>query len=106
VTVEFAVLMPAMVMLLAVVLAAGSASLAYVRCLDAARSAARLAARHEQPEVVREAVRSLAPEGAQVTMAASGGHVRITVSADISLPLPWHPRLAVTETAAALVEGQ
>jgi Flp pilus assembly protein TadG len=105
VTVEFAVLMPVMVVLLTAVLATGVAALGYLQCLDAARSGARLAARHEQHDVVVLAAQHLAPTGADVNVDAAGDQVTVSVTAGIVLPLPWHPRLAVTQQATARLEG-
>lgn len=104
-TVEFAVLMPAMVVLLAVVLSAGSAAMGYLQCLDAARAAARLAARHEEQGVIDRAVRHLGPKGAVVATVPSGDEVTVRVSAGVVLPLPWHPRIVVVQQATARLEG-
>lgn len=105
-TIEFAVLMPGFVLLLAVLLSAGSAATAQLRCVDAARSAARLAARREPVAGVLAAGRSAAPSGAVVQVSTAGDLVRVRVSAQVSLPLPGLPALAVGATATARLEEQ
>ena len=101
VTAEFAVLLPGFVLLLAVLLAAGSAALAQVRCADAARSAARLAARNESPAVVLATGRQAGPAGASVQLSVSEDLVRVKVSATVALPLPGRPHLTVGATSTA-----
>jgi Flp pilus assembly protein TadG len=105
VTAEFAVLLPGLALLLAVVLSAGSAAAAQLRCIDAARSAARLAARHESPSAVVAAARSAGPAGASVQVARAAGLVRVQVRAEVPLLLPGHPSLGVAATAVAPMEG-
>jgi TadE-like protein len=105
VTAEFAVLLPGLVFLLAAVLAAGSAAVAQVRCVDAARSAARLAARHESGSVVVQAGRAAGPAGSSVRVSAGSQLVRVRVSAEVALPLPGRPRLAVGAMSTARLEA-
>ena len=102
-TAEFAVLLPAVVVMLAMVLAAASAGVAKLRCIDAARSAARLAARHE-PEAAVATAHSAAPGGASVGLSITGDLVRVRVNARIPLPLPGRPRIEVGARAVALLE--
>jgi Flp pilus assembly protein TadG len=104
VTAEFAVLLPAVVVMLAMVLAAASAGVAKLRCIDAARSAARLAARHESASTALAAAHSAAPGGASVGLSAVGDLVRVQVSTQVPLPLPGRPRVQVGATAVALLE--
>jgi hypothetical protein len=104
VTAEFAVLLPGVALLLAAVLSAGTAATAQLRCADAARSAARLAARHESPAVVAGAARAAGPAGAQVQVSVAGDLVRVRVWAEVSLPLPGHPALAVGAASTARLE--
>ena len=56
-TAEVAILLPGVVLLLALVLAAGSGVVGQVRCVDAARTGARLAARGESAQAVTSAAR-------------------------------------------------
>ncbi|HEX6353386.1 MAG TPA: TadE family type IV pilus minor pilin [Actinophytocola sp.] len=51
-----------------------------VRCLDAAREAARQAARGE-PEQARNAAARIAPAGAQITISTQGAHIHVDVRA-------------------------
>lgn len=88
--------------LVAVTLAAVGAVLtvvASVRCVDAAREAARLAARGE-PERGRAAAADLAPSGAAVELVVDGNDVRVVVRAQPVRPLP----LQVSGRAKAALE--
>jgi TadE-like protein len=104
VTAEFAVLLPGLGLLLAVVLGAGSAAAAQLRCIDAARSAARLAARHEAPSVVLAAGREAGPAGSSVRVSTSGDLVRVEVRAQVPLPLPGRPSVGVAAISVAPLE--
>jgi len=101
VTAEFALLMPAVVLLLGAVLAATAAGAAQLNCADAARAGARAAARHDDPYPVAAA---LAPEGARIQVSQTAETVTVEVSARTPLPLPWHPRIAVDARATAHTE--
>jgi hypothetical protein len=95
-TAELAVSLPALLMLLAVGLAGLGAIRTQIECVDAAREAARTAARGDQ----------VAPQisGATVTVTTDGDLVRATVV------LPWSPLgrglpgFDVTATSVAAVE--
>jgi hypothetical protein len=104
VTAEFAVLLPALVLLLATVLAAGSAGVAKLRCIDAARSAARLAARHESPAAVLAVARTAGPDRAQVRLWTTGDLVRVQVTARVALALPGGPAVEVGAVSVAQLE--
>jgi len=104
VTAEFAVLLPGLMLLLAAILAAGTAADAQLRCLDAARSAARLAARHEPPSAVVSAARSAAPSAASVQVQRTGDLVRVQVAATVALPLPGRPGIRVAAESVARLE--
>jgi Flp pilus assembly protein TadG len=104
VTAEFAVLLPGLALLLAAVMAAGSAATAQVRCVDAARSAARLAARHESASVVQAAGHSAGPNGALVQVSEAGEVVRVQVRAQVPLPLPGRPAIGVGAASVARLE--
>jgi len=104
VTAEFAVVLPVLTLMLAAVLAAGSAGVAKLRCVDAARSAARLAARHEPPATTLAAARSVGPEGALVQLSTTGELVRVRVSARVRLPLPGRPAVDLEATSVAQLE--
>ena len=73
-------------MAVALVCVAGlGALLAGVRCADAAREAARLAARGD-PAAAAEAVRAVGPAGADLRLHREGGFVVATVTAASVLP--------------------
>ena len=78
-TAELAVVLPTLVLIIAAGLTMVSVVLAQVRCVDAAREAARAAARGELPEVVRSAAVRAAPAGASVEVGSAGEEVRVTV---------------------------
>ncbi|NIZ91589.1 TadE family type IV pilus minor pilin [Kineococcus rubinsiae] len=79
-TLELAVAMPAVVLLLAVVLGAADVVVAQVDCVDAARAGARAAARGETAAVVRASAQSLAPAGASVAVRGGAGTVVVEVT--------------------------
>lgn len=103
-TAEVAVVLPGVVLLLALVLAAGSGVIAQVRCVDAARTGARLAARGESAPAVMSAARAAAPAGAQVSVAAGRAQVSVTVTAAVRLPLPGVRPLRVRASAISQLE--
>ncbi|WP_168583224.1 TadE family type IV pilus minor pilin [Gephyromycinifex aptenodytis] len=84
VTAEFAVAMPVLIAVLALVMAAMGLALDQVRCVDAARAGARLAARGEPESVVIAEAARLAPTGSQVHL--RGGAV-LTVQVTAPPPL-------------------
>ncbi|MCA1565859.1 MAG: pilus assembly protein [Acidobacteria bacterium] len=81
VTVEAALALFSLVLVFAMALAGVSAVSAQLRCIDAAREAARLAARGESDSAERVA-RRLAPGGATVRIELQGEEVVASVSAD------------------------
>lgn len=80
-TAEFAVALPAVVVVLAMALWAVSVVEARLRCVDAARAGARAAARGEAPAMVEAAVAAAAPAGATVSVTRTGGLARVEVVA-------------------------
>ncbi|MCU1538250.1 MAG: hypothetical protein JWP82_2601 [Humibacillus sp.] len=92
VTAELAVTLPAVVLVLGMGLAAISAGIDQIRCVDAARAGARSAARGDSIATVRAAAVAAAPAGAVVTVGSGGavgaagdggggGTVRVVVEA-------------------------
>ena len=81
VTVEAALALFSLVAVLALALAGVSAVSAQLRCIDAAREAARLTARGE-PEHGQRIAQQLAPGGATVQIAVRGEEVVVEVAAD------------------------
>jgi hypothetical protein len=80
VTVEAAVVLSAFVMFLGVALGSLGAAADKVRCMDAAREAARLVARGE-PEQAKDAAARIAPSGAEITINTEGEHIHVVVGA-------------------------
>jgi Flp pilus assembly protein TadG len=107
-TAETAVLLPALVGVLAVCVWALAVVAATLRCAEAARAAARVAARHEPPSAVAAAARRSAGASASVATTESGGLVTVRVSIRLAPPLPFLrrvvPPLNVAEAATAQVE--
>lgn len=79
VTAELALVLPAVVLLLVVVLTAGAAALTQVRVADAARSGARAAALGESTVSVGEVARELAGAGARVRVGRDARYVVVDV---------------------------
>lgn len=86
-------------MFLAVAIGAVAAAAASVRCIDAARELARLAARGE-PDRGREIAGRLAPSGARIELVVRGDEVVAEVTAAAMPPLP----LRVGGRAVAVLE--
>lgn len=101
VTVEAALALCSLVVVLALVLAAVSAVAAQLRCVDAAREAARLTARGEQDRA-EELARRVAPAGAVVVVTVHGDEVTARVSANAAAGLL--PRIEIRAEAAAVME--
>jgi Flp pilus assembly protein TadG len=79
VTAEFAVVLPAVVLVLALSLGALGLALDQIRCVDAARAGARAASRGDSDGAVILVTRRAAPAEALVSMARSGDLVRVSV---------------------------
>jgi Flp pilus assembly protein TadG len=101
VTVEAALALCSLVVVLALVLGAVSAVAAQLRCVDAAREVARLTARGERDRAEALA-RRIAPRGAVVTVAISGDEVTARISANPVAGLL--PGIEVRAEAAAVME--
>ncbi len=80
VTVEAAIALGAFVTVLALALGAISAAIDQLRCIDAAREAARLVARGD-PDRARDAAARIAPASANVAIAVTGDTIQVDVSA-------------------------
>lgn len=81
VTVEAAIALGAFITVLALVLGAISAAIDQLRCIDAAREAARLVARGE-PDRARVAAAEIAPNSANVTITVHGDAIQVDVRAE------------------------
>jgi hypothetical protein len=80
VTVESAVALVAFVMFLGLTLCGMAAAIDQVRCVDAAREAARLTARGE-PEEGKKAAARIAPTNAEITINTRGEHIEVDIHA-------------------------
>ncbi|WP_155056947.1 TadE family type IV pilus minor pilin [Streptomyces blattellae] len=102
VTAESAVVLPVLVMFVMALVGGLLVVTAQIRCVDAARTGARAAARQDPADAVVEVTREAAPQGAQVTLSREGDQVRVVVVAKPPAlgVLPFEVR----EEAVALVE--
>lgn len=82
VTAELAVALPAVVLVLALLLVVGGAVAGGLRCTDAARVGARLAALGEDEVTVAAAARRVAGGSADVDVRRDGPWVEVVVRAD------------------------
>ncbi|MFC9334668.1 TadE family type IV pilus minor pilin [Arthrobacter sp. NPDC057009] len=93
VTAEFAVTLPAVLLLLAMLLAGSAAGITQLRLEDAARAGARALARGEDPAAVDGIVRKLAGPSASSAVASGGEWMSVTVSDRVAGPVgrmvPW-----------------
>ncbi|MGV8965997.1 MAG: TadE family type IV pilus minor pilin [Cellulomonas sp.] len=104
VTVELAVALPAVALLLAAVLVLTSAAVGQLRCADAARAGARAAALGEQPAEVRAIAEHVAGREAVIGVDTGAGWVTVTVSRAVGVgPFAGAP-LRARATATARVE--
>jgi hypothetical protein len=109
VTAEFAVALPAVLLLLAMLLAGVAAGVTQLRLEEAARAGARALARGESAAAVEGIVRTLAGASATTAVAADGEWLSVTVVDKAGGPLgstvPWTlsaKASARSETASAL----
>ncbi|HEY3262229.1 MAG TPA: TadE family type IV pilus minor pilin [Pseudonocardiaceae bacterium] len=100
-TVEAALAVCAVIVVLAMALAGSAAVLAQLRCTDAAREAARLVARGE-PDRAEEAARRIAPVGARIEVSVHGDEVTVDVGAEPGGGIL--PGLSVRAQAMAVLE--
>jgi len=104
VTVELAVLLPVVVLVLGVVAALTVGATTQLRCVDAARVGARAAALGEDDVTVAALARRAAGAGAHVVVARADGWVDVTVEASIGPALPLLGDLAVHGAATGRAE--
>jgi hypothetical protein len=103
-TVEIAVALPSLVVVVMAAVAAVAVVTAQLRCLDAAREAARAAARGEAPAAVGEIARQVAPARAGVTVTTEAGRVAVGVSTTVRLLSGRGPSIIVEGRAVAAAE--
>jgi Flp pilus assembly protein TadG len=89
VTAEFAVALPAFVLVVLAAVCAVAVTTAQLRCTDAAAAAARMAARGDSATQVRSAALSAAPGQASVEITGDADTVTATVRTTVSLPGPF-----------------
>ena len=112
VTAETAVLLPVLVVVLAAAVFVLACVAAQLECVDAARSAARVAARGEPAAVVVATAERLGPVGARVDVSAGGevadtATVQVVVRAQVrpfGRALRGLPAVGISARAVAAVE--
>jgi Flp pilus assembly protein TadG len=108
VTAEMAVVLPTLAVVLVFALWSVAAVTQQLRCVDAARIAARELARGDSVDASVDAARAAAPTGARVLVSRSGDLVVVDVQAGVRLPGPWSgalPDVTLSGRAVALVES-
>ena len=105
-TAEMAVALPALVVLVAAGMTAVSVLTAQLRCVDAAREAARAAARGEEAAIVRSLAERSGPAGSEVQVTSGGQEVEVTVSAVADSVGGLLPAVRVRASAVALREPE
>lgn len=89
VTAELAATIPTLIFVLLIAINAVLIGINQVRCVDAARVAARAAARGDTPAAVQEVGARAGPPGSTVSVAGGGEAVTVTVSAPVPGPFGW-----------------
>jgi len=102
-TVEVAVALPALALLLSITLALGGVLLASLRCAEGARAGAREAALGSDDAAVSRAVAAAAGNEASAAIVRLGGEVMVTVTLPLALPSVVGDRV-VTSTAHSACE--
>lgn len=107
VTAEFAVALPSLVLVVAAALGGVVLVTDQMRCVDAAATAARLAARGESLTTVRSAVSRLAPHGAVVEVTTAPTTVTATVVLHVGGPgwLGRFPAITISQQSVAARES-
>jgi hypothetical protein len=88
VTAEAAMVIPVLLLVTVALAWLVTLGIAQVQCLDAAREAARLAARGEPPEAVSAAAQRAGPPGTQVSVENTGQTVTVQVEAVVVPDVP------------------
>jgi hypothetical protein len=106
-TAEAAVALPALLLVLALAVGVVVSVGAQLRCVDAARVAARVATRGDSDSAAEQAAARIAPGGAQVRVVHRGSDIEVDVSADVrpfGSALRLFPAVHVSARAVAEVE--
>lgn len=106
VTAEIAAALPVLVLVVAMGMAAVSVVTAQLRCVDAAREAARAAARDEPLAVAEAVARRAAPHDARIDIRLVGDEVVVTVSARHRPLSGLTPSFGVSGRAVGLRESR
>jgi hypothetical protein len=104
VTAEFAVALPAFMVVVVAAIAAVAAVTAQLRCVDAASVAARMAARGDDGVAIRATALATAPRSAELRLARTPSVVSATVSARLTVP-GLHVVLPVIDVSATSVDA-
>ncbi|GAA0983794.1 hypothetical protein GCM10009562_34110 [Nocardioides aquaticus] len=107
VTAEAALVLPLLVAVTAALCWLLAVGAAQVRTVDAAREAARSAARGDGPGAARDLALRVAPPGARVDVALGSAEVVVTVTGRVEGPgglVSWLPGATVEARAVARVE--
>lgn len=104
VTAEAALVLPVLVLLLTVAVGTVSAVTAQMRCVDAAREAARAVARGESLESGIELAARAAPAGARIRVDSSAERIVVTVTAEVPIGGGLLPAVTVSGEAVARPE--
>lgn len=103
-TAEAAVALPALVVVLGLAVGALVTVNGQLRCVDAARTAARAAARGDSDAAVKAAAVPVAPRGARIALIREGGGL-VVVSVQVTLRAGrWLPGVPLRARAVAEVE--
>lgn len=89
VTAELAATIPALIFVLLIAVNAVMIGINQVRCVDAARVAARAAARGDSPAAVQRVGARAGPSGSTVEVAGGDQEVTVTVTASVPGPFGW-----------------
>ena len=89
VTAELAATIPALIFVLLIAVNAVMIGINQVRCVDAARVAARAAARGDSASAVQQVGARAGPAGSTVAVATGGTEVTVTVTAPVPGPFGW-----------------
>ncbi|WP_282946011.1 TadE family type IV pilus minor pilin [Cellulomonas endometrii] len=103
-TAEFAVLLPVVALLVAVVLGLTAAAATQLRCADAARAGARAAALGDDDAAVAAVARRVAGDGVRVAVGREDGWVVVSVEGAVGPTLPVVGGLVVQATATGRAE--
>ena len=104
VTAETAMVLPALVVVVCVAVSAIAVATAQLRCVDAAREAARAAARGEGASVVRTFAAQAAPGSARVSVSLVGDRAQVTVTATLHPLGRLLPEISVRARAVGVRE--